>query len=1544
VREGVVKDATGNEDVFMASIFDGVASLNSRPLNGNGVLSTSTAAESTPLGTLASQSTLTPAAHLQSLSPASVRFDLAKSTFLERTSAQTSRIATREREPPRELVSSTSLAATVMSPASSVPFAARERDLEIRAMERQGRFGSLEFSWLIKNCFAAWRTLIHVKANLVIQRDAVSDFNMTLSELSVIKELQIALAEKDELILELEAQSEKLSRDLVACEAELKVELSEMDKQHTSRVLDLQSEHSLTVQDWNLRVQDAQGEGERRLREARREAGEERLRLEEEWRLRLREREDEHEQRLRDAQAQRHRLEEELETRLREADEAQIQLREEHRLHLLRLEREHADKLRDAHGQRTRLEGEFELRLQEVGEEHSRIKEHHSSHINRLEQDHGQQLRQVQEKLQERIRELEVGMRDSADQAAEERRLLEDEWRGRTREAEDAHTRLQRELSKRNQQLEEEWSGRLRDAEDTHARLREEHSLQMRKLREEHGLHLSKFEKEHGLVIRNAEETRMRLESEWKLRLQRTHEERDLHLREMEEKHAAHLKQCMSKAAMGFLQGMGSSKERALKAMVLHAWVRAASIGQLEKDYERRLNHAEELRARLEERWDSTLQQADSERQQLEWQWNARLREADDELHRAQRDAEQAISNCANKRDKAALILFPTKFKGIVFAGWARAVHRLVLQRELEMRLREAEEHKAQLQWEHQQQLRKVDAQRLGLQREHDLQVQQLAEDESRRLRNVELEFARIQDELDVRIRSHEDEKMRLLKEHDDERERLQKEAMALNLMHKDIMSSAADTYMSQHQERILLVQTFLTWSQHCTHERWRRNVDDMHYRHREHSSHLRSRKERSVERLALQGCVRMLLHQAIVAWWAASADACRGKSAAEREKALVQELRWRRSEAIMLVATQGQTRLLLVQVLLVWLHTAAREKLARRFGDAASQRDGLHRQRLKGWGHRWALLTMDASSTVLLQKLLSSWWLWAREASWGYHLSVYSASAARYKTSELLGRSILLMDRDHSAHLASVVFGVWKSRIPDEKSARYYRAQREKLLDRWGMQCGLTKGAVFWHRVFSSWLRFARAECERRQLSKRTRTHSLHVAEQFQRAVGGLSFAFYTWLGNTSHGRVRREADALASEIALIRLKYGKSFDRCSGVFTNLHSKAFAHMVLSSWCQYAHTIGWGRLLDKNGKAATYHRESRKVTNIRFAIKCWESDLRSQARLSLQAWRQLVLDIRHRYYEEYLSNIIQNLKRRAADRFRQRPVSFLGKAFMEWRHAVLESRGLVGQQRLRDIRRSLRQEMEDNDLFRTTFLIQGLFTRWKHWAVAIRHQTAMEALRRAALDQGMSARPGRVYTVVSAIEEQRARLSQWEAFMRWSYIVRIGRQDRMSGTQVREVIVRQAPPVVTTYLPPTVTRTVAPPVYLPATTTVVPSTATSTGWQTESTRHRRLQQVQHEGWRTRTSSPVETEILRRHALPTPPAVTTYSPRAVRSVVVPAAPTPLATVGLDVTQDGHADLLVTGADLPWSRPALARRCWAMNQETSAGEGGNGPHCR
>merc|ERR1719487_2765711 len=96
------------------------------------------------------------------------------------------------------------------STASTLHLSQRERSLESRAMERQGRFGSLETSWLVKNCFAAWRTLIHIKANFVLARD--NEITIATNELDVIRELQIALAEKDELIVELEGTFQKSVR------------------------------------------------------------------------------------------------------------------------------------------------------------------------------------------------------------------------------------------------------------------------------------------------------------------------------------------------------------------------------------------------------------------------------------------------------------------------------------------------------------------------------------------------------------------------------------------------------------------------------------------------------------------------------------------------------------------------------------------------------------------------------------------------------------------------------------------------------------------------------------------------------------------------------------------------------------------------------------------------------------------------------------------------------------------------------------------------------------------------------------------------------------------------------------------------------------------------------------------------------------------------------------------------------------------------------------------------------------------------------------
>eukprot|EP00929_Paragymnodinium_shiwhaense_P044289 TRINITY_DN22727_c0_g1_i1.p1 TRINITY_DN22727_c0_g1~~TRINITY_DN22727_c0_g1_i1.p1 ORF type:complete len:2115 (+),score=590.32 TRINITY_DN22727_c0_g1_i1:62-6406(+) len=85
----------------------------------------------------------------------------------------------------------------------------REYELESRAMFRRRQFGSLQTSWLVKNSFAAWRSVVHLQlAALVREREVLA--REEASHLQRLRELQLQLAEKEQLILEWEWRCEQL--------------------------------------------------------------------------------------------------------------------------------------------------------------------------------------------------------------------------------------------------------------------------------------------------------------------------------------------------------------------------------------------------------------------------------------------------------------------------------------------------------------------------------------------------------------------------------------------------------------------------------------------------------------------------------------------------------------------------------------------------------------------------------------------------------------------------------------------------------------------------------------------------------------------------------------------------------------------------------------------------------------------------------------------------------------------------------------------------------------------------------------------------------------------------------------------------------------------------------------------------------------------------------------------------------------------------------------------------------------------------------------
>jgi len=827
-----------------------------------------------------------------------------------------------------------------------------EHSLEIRAMERQGRFGSLETSWLVKNCFATWRSLIHVKANFVLARD--NEITIATNELDVIRELQIALAEKDELILDLEDKIQGTTRDLIACENRSRTDVAEFENRLVLQVNDFQDER--------VRFEEHHAN---RLAEM-----EERLRLMEEDRDR----------RLREAENKASRVDEEWRRRLRDAEDLSESLQEEHRLHIGRLEDAHSQRLRESHGGRSRLEEGFESRLRDAQAGHERmvaeLEERLRDAADRqrsLEDQHLRDTGRLQDENSVAISRLHEKQSQLSSRLEEQRKELETHCAARLREAEE-----------QSAQLDSDWRRRLREAEDDAARAKDQWSRKLRDVQDAHGLHISRIEEERGIVIQSAEDTRRALEEEWGVRVRSAEQDRDHTLRQVQEQQEATIKSVCSQAAMALIGGKG----KGMLAVCFHNWARATQQGLLEAEYGAKLHAAEVHRSQLEGEWNERFMSMEAERSGLERNFDMKLQTDEDERQKLLFAIEEnQRKEQAMRMAKAAAALMGGTTRGIMqtaFAGWIRAFENSISERELEARLREVDDHKAHLVRQHDAELRRLEQTQGNMQAQHDAEVRRLAEEESAKMRDIELEFTQLQDTLDINIRNHEAEKMALLTSHDNERDRLLKAGKAMSLLISNKLVGSANTIAQQHQDRLLLLETFVAWSQHQTHTKWTKTVDDFYRATGEEADRLCSRRENAAELLALRGISRMALYEAFTQWQQLAVASRLGVSAEEAKRELAKQNRLERTRQALFLITKDQGRMMLSQVFSAWLRTATLDAELGRHRAEEAKRRAVESQRGKAFGLRWALQQMDSSCKFLGQKILSAWFLFTRESKWG--------------------------------------------------------------------------------------------------------------------------------------------------------------------------------------------------------------------------------------------------------------------------------------------------------------------------------------------------------------------------------------------------------------------------------------------------------------------------------------------------------------------------------------------------------------------------------
>jgi hypothetical protein len=696
-------------------------------------------------------------------SPASARFEL-KSTSLDRPYADRLRSLREVREiAPHKDPSDIDRIELCRAP-----------DLKSRALERQDRFGSLQTSWLVKNCFATWRSsIVHIKANYVVSRD--NEITIATSELDVIKELQLALAEKDVLILELEDKLQNSTRDVVALESRLRTEILDVERRTERQVYDLQEERLSLEKEWNFKRSEIDREWNSKLSDM------------EERQKRL---EEERDRRLADAEMQRHRIEEEWRRRLRDVEDLNDSLREEHRLHTGRLEESHNQRLRETQSHRSRLEEEFDQRLREIEAAHARTQDELEARLRdaserhlQLEDDHRRQLGRLQEDHNHTISRLKDKNNLQISQLEDARSMSEKQWSARLRDAEE-----------KARALEQQWNDRLRYAED-----------QQRSL-----------------------------DQQWSLKLQKAEEDRDLALQRMEETRIAQLKGAGSQVAFALIGG----NTKAWRAIVLHAWARWTERACIEAECGAKLKAAEDKSVEMEKSYIAMLDKYEAERERIDREWQRKMQEQEDNERALKRALEEDKKwTKQNKANKAAMALMGGLARGIInatFEGWARFVQHATVERELEARIREAEDHKAQLR------------------RQHDAQLDQLDERERTLVLNYEERFRRLSEEHDLKMQASD--------------HRL-KEAHALRLMREGAHCGAAVHHIGRTEAKLILMETFVAWMQRNRHVKWEMTVDHFYRSTRAEMDRLCTRRENAAGTLAVRGSARFDVYKVLYAW-----------------------------------------------------------------------------------------------------------------------------------------------------------------------------------------------------------------------------------------------------------------------------------------------------------------------------------------------------------------------------------------------------------------------------------------------------------------------------------------------------------------------------------------------------------------------------------------------------------------------------------------------------------------------------------------------------
>jgi len=1219
---------------------------------------------------------------------------------------------------------------------------ARERDLETRAMVRKKSWGTLATSWLVKNCFAAWRSLMRVKITSIVQVDQP----YVNSEPCTCKEMKQLLADKNILI---QGLKDRL-RDVATCGME------------QSRLVAWRSADGVL----NLRGHSTECHLYMRL-----------------------------------ALTAFHVAVSEAQSAKRLA-----QVERQHAARIAELSRAHETALLDRDAVVARIAEEYELNLKRAKED-----------LACAEHEWGQRLRQTQIEcaaaVQSRAASAAVVMISTqlrgllsavlqvwlevCYEIRMERELarVNHEWglqlQHKERELEESACQAEARLANLAASLNSEWSLQLSEKQDELDACRHQAeeclSNQRESMSHERDIQLRKKDAELEACSHQAQTQLADLEDEFQARLQ------DAHLQ-----HSRAL-DCVRSCAS---EALNSRQVKAILASLLDAWRRVHACWLMERERENSEKEWHLQRQSTDAAWQKRLQKDEEEHNEqlrsladqhwaLEERHKVQMKELSEQTAR-ELDAQQRTAELRSQR---------TAEEHRTWQRHLQAQHSVALRQKVHatFSVAVADAHRKLLTlglgaWRAAHEAWKVEVQLQGSWQT----LEQAKDHHMRELQRGRQEMQRMQQDHERAlecVQSNSESMQRELHS----RELSMKRDMECQLhevrgVHSRTLCArgfAAATLCGKRVMKECTLCVFTSWAHHAKRshleELWRRQMNQMENDHNNCCSELRVRMHESAQQreceigkmresharelklqvLRVQNTAAEKNHASILlavlgAWWHVKDQA---------QKEFTSNKRLREAEeswALLLQETRDKHT----------CHQRDWEIKAKHREKQVVEKSILNNAKVSAY-------TSARHAWLLLMEVFTAWLHTARMYS--HERIAQHLDGIHGRLDQLTANVRGTVTSRADCIVAVLVLSIWQTATREQRCCRERNQRCARQLEGWGSKYGAARSSVLWHRVFVLWRLCTKLELWKQRLSRASRGHLLRVAQRLVlRLQDGVCAAFMAWLARSISCRSRRDIDNLRAIEAFLSAKITQSRDCLLAQTIRQQCCIDLQTAIRRWVQMVSDARCERSLDSARGWVKNLQERGSQAKSRMAQKVLGSQDILLAHTVISAWRRYFAEEGTSRSLSDLRSMISDLKHRAASALhvQKGPWQRLARCMSLWRRAALEGKGRKDRARLQRAGAALAIEVQIRTNLSAVLVLHGALMRWRHLTA----KSAADARLKAAHDSQAENGQGRVLAVIISIQEHHERLVKWEAFARWSHVVRLAREPRT--VRSREVVSR----------------------------------------------------------------------------------------------------------------------------------------------------------